>query len=230
MNAQTAEIVSIEMPKLDESTPAVVDLARSLTVTDERTLAEAHEILKQIKALESNVEGEFAGPTKAAHEAHKKLTGWRGRILKPLQEAASTIRSKMTAYQNELERQRREEARRAEEALQREREAQAQAEAERLEKLGRKDEAEAVIEEAIAAPAPMVQPVIPKREGGPVFSTIWKARITDENAFYRALAKKPELRVFAPISDSMLNRQASAFKGASPIPGVEFYSEKSARA
>ena len=225
-----AEIVTIELPRTQEVAHPALRQANEISVTDETTLAQAHDLLKALKAAESAVEARFAGPTKAAHETHKKLTSWRGQVLKPIQEAAGTLRRKMTAYQDELERARRAEAQRAADALQREREEAAEREAERLAAQGKSAEAEAVLEEAIAAPAPYVAPVIPKREGGPIFAKTWKARLVDPDAFYKALAEQPALRILAPANDSALNQQARTFKGASPIPGVEFYEDMNARA
>lgn len=55
----------------------------------------------------------------------------------------------------------------------------------------------------------------------------WAAQVTDETAFYKALAENPALRIHAPIDLKSFKAQAKQYKDAEshPYPGIGFYDE-----
>lgn len=103
-------------------------------------------------------------------------------------------------------------------------EKRAQEEAERLEAEGKPTEAEAVLEEAIAAPPqPIVAPrPVPRAPGAASAVKTWTAKVTDMDAFLTGVTTNLAFRHFITIDQGALNRYAKETGGASPVPGVKF--------
>lgn len=137
--------------------------ARATKVTDEPSFQRAAEILKDAKALSKSIEDAFAGPKKAAHEAHKKITALETALLAPLKNVEQILKTAIGGWQMEEARKRREEeAKLALEAQKRREDEQLEAAAQ-LEAAGEHEMAEAVV--AAPVPVPVVSLPKPKAEG-----------------------------------------------------------------
>lgn len=131
-----------------------------------------------MKAVLKEANEAFDPIIKKAHAAHKEAVAQKKKACAPLLEAENVVKRLMGDYAAEQER-----ARREAEALAR-RKALAEAERERLEQAaaleeaGRQEEAEALIEEPVQAPAAVEDMPKPKAEGISV-SKRWEFRILD---------------------------------------------------
>jgi hypothetical protein len=185
----------------------------------ERAVHDRQQIGDAIKSVE-----EFFYPLKRlAHQLHKGLCDRETAILAPLRRLDETKRRAMAEYGAAEDRARHERERQAAEARQREREAAAIAEAAMLERAGEHAYAAAVVNEAIAAPAPVV--VLPdamKAIPGLKFRRTWKWRyVGDDRA--RALELLP--RAYLMPDESKITAHASHMKESAAIPGIEFFPE-----
>lgn len=205
----------------------------------------AGEQLRQVKSLQKRIEEtrfSMTRPIDAAKQAVMQF--WR-----PFEDQAASaeraLKGKMLAFQQEAERQRREElerlrreeeARRAEELRRAEEAAAAaRAEAEKAIEAGDIQAAEEAAAQAdvIESQAELVadSPVIvapttaaPKAAGVSMRDN-WKAEVTDFAALVRAAAARPELLALLKPDDTALRKMAGALKSGAAIPGVRVWNE-----
>lgn len=143
----------------------VVKSANALTITDNESYHLAAIELQRIARLKDSIVAGLADVKASAHATHKKITTLEATLLRAPEEAALIINRKVKAYDAEQERLLRvREAEIAAEAKARQDDA-ALAEAGELEAAGEHRAAEAVISEAAAAPAPVIQLPRPSAPG-----------------------------------------------------------------
>jgi hypothetical protein len=195
----------------------IVEAARMVKITDPGTYIEAAGLWKELTAMAKEINGTFSPIIEKAHASHKEAIAQRDKYLKPVEDASRSVKSLMSAYDAEQDRLRRaEEARLAELARKAEEEARLQ-EAIALEAEGQKAEAEAVLAEQVQAPVVILKRDTPKVEGGPVFRTIWKFRITDPQAIPREYLMADEVKI---------GQVVRALKSMANIPGGQAYEER----
>jgi hypothetical protein len=194
------------------------DRARALVITNEPTYIEAGTLLKGIKGLRAKIADVFDKHISAAFQAHRALVKEKADAEAPLTEAEGIIKRSLVAFSEEQERIRREEQRRLEDLARKQAEEQALAEAQALEAAGATAEAQQVIEEAAAAPAPvvMVESSTPKMAGISYRST-WKWRTVNEKLIPRE---------YLTVDTVKIGGVVRALKGATNIPGVQAYEDK----
>jgi hypothetical protein len=217
MNAPAFSLPNTESPELRAETAVVLTEAKALTVTDVHTYGLAAERVKGLKSLQKKVTDWFEPLVTAAHRAHKELTSRRGETLKPIEAECARLTREMSTWKAEEDRRAREEAARlAREQQALEQRVQLEVAA-ALESQGLNAEAEAVVEQAIAMPAPMV-PVIPVTPDvqGITYRTTWKHQVVDA-------ALVP--REYLVIDEQKIAAVVRATKGTLQIPGVRIYSE-----
>jgi hypothetical protein len=216
----------VQVEKISQEVAPVVARAAAVVVSNPDQYREAGEFLKLVKAAQKKVEDWFAEPVKAAHQAWKALTNRRDDTMQPLLGAERTIKNKMVAYANEQERIRRAE----QERLQAEADEKARQERERLEKQAAKiktpDLKHARMDQAAAVVAPVVvvASVAPSVSGQSLRKT-WRARITDPKAAVAAVLQWPDWASYVSLNGGEFNRLAARTKGATAVPGVEWYEE-----
>lgn len=189
----------------------------ALAVTTDGQLLEAGEFLKLLRRIKNRIAETFDGPVKAAHAAHKAIVAARNEHEKPVTACEEIVKGKMSGYTAEQERLRlaeesrlRVEARKAEEARVVEQAAQ-------LEREGRADEAEALIERPIDTPPVVLAKTTPKVKGVTT-RKIWKYRIVNESLVPRQ---------YMIVNESALGSMARSLGAQAKVAGVEFYSEDS---
>ena len=215
MNAST--LPHAESPELQHETTVVLAESQALTVTDVHTYGLAAERVKGLKSLSKKISDWFAPLADSAFRAHKELTTRRGETLKPLEAEAARLTREMTTWKAEEDRKAREAAARlARDEHERQRQV-ALEEAATLEAQGLPHEAAAVVEQAIAMPAPVVPvaPTVPKTDGIS-YRSVWRHQVVDA-------ALVP--REYLVIDETKLAAVVRATKGTLPIPGVRIYSE-----
>ena len=135
----------------EEVMPIELDMAiEQLEVETALQADHAAGLLGQIQTMKKAIAAKFDEPVRKAHEAHKALTAWCAECLAPFETAEATVKKKLSIYQVEAERARREEERRLQEEARRlaeaERarvEAEARAQAEELARQAREAQAAA---------------------------------------------------------------------------------------
>jgi hypothetical protein len=204
----------------------VEDQAKALKVIDSPSYVAAGELWKTIKGIRAKVAETFDSNIKKAHELHKGLVAEKKRHDAPLDEAERMVKQAMSRYDQEQERNRREEQarleaiarkqeqeRRLQEAIVAEEELRAQG----ATKEEAAQEAAAIIDEPVSV-APVVLPkATPKLAGGPVYRTIWKFRIINVNLIPRQYMVPDEKAIGGVIRSS---------QGKISIPGVTAYEER----
>ena len=205
---------------------SIEDQAKALKIVSRETYIKAGELWKAIKAIRAKVAETFDGNIKKAHELHKGLVAEKKRHDGPLDEAERMVKRGMSDFDLEQERIRLAEQRRLEEIARKEAEERSLLEAIAAEEEAKRNgatkeeaaqEAAAIIDEPVTV-APVVIPKdVPKMQGGPVYRTIWKARIVNVKIIPR------EYLVPDPVK---INGVVRSLKGAANIPGVEAYEER----
>lgn len=204
---------------LDIQVIETAEAADSIVVNSPETYVAAAEALKAAKALQREIKEFFDPLKKAAKEAHHKLCESEKEKLAPLDAAIADIGKKLTAYDQEQERLRREEeARLRELAAKREEEARLM-EAIELEAMGETAEANRIIDEPPPPTIVRVEKATPQ-VSGVSFRASYRAEVTDLRALVRAVADgKVPLLAIVP-SETFLNQQARAMKETLDYPGV----------
>lgn len=203
-------------------------------ITDDATYRRAKESLPLLKRAEDRVIGFFRDIKKAASDAHRAICAKENEQLVPIVQARKRLTPLIYAYEQEQARRKREAEERARHDEQRRREAEALADAEAMQAHS-PEIAEQILEEAIAAPAPIV--VLPSTTvdvagvndskphyvwrylGAPDHETAWK-KLTPEQR-RRIMALLP--REHCMPDESSITALVKARNGDVRIPGIEIY-------
>jgi hypothetical protein len=208
--------LSIPIPSNETETraQAALDHARSVSiVTAEQYEAGAAE-LQAIKGKWKEIDEARKELKRPIDEAAKRIQSFFAKPLDFLAQAESIIKGKLVAYQNEQDRLRREEQRKAEEAARKERE-RLEARAAKAAADGRGDKAEQLAEKAATVVAPVIQREAPKVAGIKT-REVWLFEVTDPAAVPN------EYKV---VDESRVRRVVQALKGDTSIAGVRVWKE-----
>lgn len=152
----------IVVPNQRPEAPAALERAQALVIFTNEEFVEADQFQSVLQALEKTIVSDFERPKKMAWDTHKAVVAQESAHLKPVQEARRILKLKMSAYQDDQERLRRQIE--AEEQAKKQKEAEdlALAEAAALEKSGDKETAEQIISQPVIAPPVIVPKLTPK--------------------------------------------------------------------
>lgn len=203
--------------------------ARELTVTNDRELADAHGIVKAIKALKKEIRDGYDEIVKKTREAWLKACAKRDHYLKPLDEAERIVKDKMAPYMEEQARRVREAeeaARRAEEeaeAAQRAAEEERQRKAREALQDGDTREAEKILEK----PAPEIVPEkvdIPETQKleGTYTRTDWMWELENIDLVPRML---PNGERPLKLDRGVITAYVQKHKDKANIPGIRAFSK-----
>jgi len=201
----------METKDLTKNVDAVIEQMDGIVIEDENSASEAGEFLKKVKQTQKIVEDFFRDDIKAAHEAHKKLTGERKFYLDKLKAAETTVKKKVASYKMEAERKRIEEQRRLTE------EARRKAEEMMIDKAIETGD-ESYLErstDAIKVEAPPVQKI-----DGVSFPDNWTFEITNE--------KEIPIEFMTPDLKK-IGAYVKMHKGKYPVPGCRIWNDKQVR-
>jgi hypothetical protein len=195
--------------------------AQALVVTDNKSMARAHTMLADIRALRKEIQDTFRPLAEKAHQAHKAIVQKQKEAEAPLIEAENYLKPAILAYMDSQERVRREkEARLREEARAAEEERRL-AEAVLAEQEGSHVEAEEILNgDPGFVPAPVLPRTTPKVDMRLLRRT-WKVRVVNLRALVEAAAQNEFLLPYLMANEPALNQMARAQKGMMKIPGVE---------
>ena len=196
-----------------ENAVQIAEQAKSVVVTNAEQHKAAGALIEQVRGLEKELEAEYK--SHAVIVEAKKLQAMKGDLAELLETARKTAKARQIAYEDEQEAIRRaEEVRLAAEAKKQAEEA-ALAEAKAAQEAGDKDGAIAVLEQAIAAPAPTV--VLPKTAPKTANRrTVRRFRITNEALIPRDYLSPDLTKIGGVVRSLGLSAK---------IPGVEVYEE-----
>jgi hypothetical protein len=197
----------------------LVTQARSLAIETTDDYENASAFLQLIAERKQKVGEVFDPIVEKAHAAHKEAVAQRNKLLDPLRVIELDVKNKIARFRSDQERKRRAEELRLQEEAHQKAEADALAQAEQLQAAGEPELAGMVIEEAVAAPAPVVvlPSTVPKQDGISG-RTNWKYRITDEAVIPREYLSPDPVKIGAVVR---------AQKSLARIPGIEVYPEES---
>lgn len=199
---------------------AFPEQARALVIVDALGYTKACDFLQGVKALRAEIAETFEPHIKRAHESHKALLKEKADAEAPLVEAERIAKAALVTFNNEQERQRREEQARLQAELRRQEEDRKLNEAVALEAAGESAEASAVLDEPVHVPTVAVAPLTPK-VSGIAYRETWSASVTDVAALVKFVAANPQFAGLLSPNMPALNAQARSLKGQMSIPGVE---------
>jgi hypothetical protein len=198
--------------------PVKVIDSETMTLADNR-VAKATFAIKVIE--------EKLGPRRdAAHKLHKSLTSLIAEMSAPWKEDRDFHIGQVKAYQRKVREEAEAEQRRLAEIARQQEEERRLAEALEAEKEGKVEEAQAIIEEEMFVPTPIVRPDVPKVDGRR-YATKPKARVINKMDVIKVVASNPTLIDLLDINVTVANQKAKAF-GANLgkiIKGLEYYEE-----
>jgi hypothetical protein len=187
--------------------------AHKIAVVDLGTLERAAAVRSAIGEKSKAIVAQLAKPKAWAFGLHKWFCGLEAAALAPYELLDAYEREQIRSFHDAQTRARQQREREIAEQRRREDEARAAAEAAALEQAGEHDLAAAVMEEAIAAPLPVVV-LVDEVKAVQKFRRSWKWRLKDE-------ALVP--RDFLIVDTIKLNKYATAMRESAKVPGVEFY-------
>lgn len=204
-----------ELPDTDQlqkETSIAKATAADVVVDSHGSFENAGLFLVNIKTIRKNIAETFDHLIKSAHDQHKSIIAEKKKHDTPLNDAERIVKLKMGTYTQEQERIARQEQQRKEREAREAEETRRLAEAEALEKEGRTEEAEQLIEEPIHVPvAPPPPP--PKAEGVSMRKT-YSYEISDESKIPRGYMVPN-----SPLIGSTVRNQHEAAETL--IPGIK---------
>lgn len=208
---------STDDPRVKPVAKQVESLAESVETfecKDAATYEGGADVLKTIKGLHREVEGQRKAITQPLNDAKKQVMDLFRPLTDTLSQAERTIKQRLVAWKSEQDRIAREEQRKAEAKAQRERE-RLQKQADEAAAKGREDRAQTLQDRAastVAAPPP---PAAPKVSGVQT-RTVWRFRVVDAS-------KVPDK--YKVVDEKKIGGVVRALKGDTEIPGVEVWEE-----
>jgi uncharacterized membrane protein YqiK len=209
-----------DLTVIEKQSNDVVIQARTYQINNQITYSMTADFLLGIKKLKKEIDNAFDESIKKAFETHRSLTAKKKEYYFPLEEAERIVKTKIKAYEAEMERIRLEaEAKAREEAKKKEAEEKAKLfeQAEEAMKENDLDKANKIIEKVDNVQVlPEIQaPVIEKIKGLGIRDN-WKFRVVDE---------KLVPREYLCVDEIKIGKVVRALKKDCKIEGIEIYAE-----
>lgn len=212
--------VAIETVEIDRGILTLSEQATALMIRDNNDYVQAGELLKLHKSMEKQITNYFQPLKSAAHKSWKNICNAETVELDKLRPIETHLKAEIGQYQVKQERIRsEEEARLRQEAFKADEERRLQ-EALQAETEGDKGAAEAILNEPVFVPPPIV-PVSTPKISGISAATVWKWELEDINRVPREYLKLDEVKI---------NGLVRALKSSCTLPGIRVYEEKQIRA
>ena len=200
--------------------------AAVLTVSNDAEFRAGGALFREIADRRRELDITRLGITRPMDEAKKRVMELFAPVLAQIGEAEAAVKSELTTYEEQVEREARRQAAEAEEAMRKAREA-AEEEAAALAAMGRPEEAEAVRYEAATAPSPEVPTAtMPPRATGVVSGTSWSAEVTDKAALIKFVAGGGGALDWLDVNMPRLNAEARSRREAMNVPGARAVRKK----
>jgi hypothetical protein len=218
--------LSDETNAVEKKALAIPDQAKLIVVSDKDSMAMADNTVEAITAMMKEVDTVFKPMADKAFAAHREITGRWKTIKQPLEDAKTHLVNQVKAYQRKVREEAEAEQRRLAEIARKQEEERRLAEAIEAEKEGNAEEAQAIIEEEVFVPTPVVRPDVPKVDGRR-YATKPKARVINKMDVIKVVASNPTLIDLLDINVTVANQKAKAFGTnlGKIIKGLEYYEE-----
>lgn len=203
------------------------------SIPDVATCLKAKESLLVLKKAEDRVLGFFKDIKDAAFKAHKTITTKETESLKPIKDARLKLSGLIYGFEQEQDRHRRQQER---EIAERERQRQhdeALAQAQEAVAQGAPEMAEQILDQAIAAPAPVVTlPTTTTKVQGVTSIANWQWRFAGcgTEATWESLSAEDRNRILALLpreylrpDEKAITKVVKALRGRTTILGVEVF-------
>jgi hypothetical protein len=218
---ETKEVQKVDVNPIEKKTGDLTEQAKAIAVTNHEQSVAAGALCKDFKAHKKMVNDTFNPMVDASRAAWKLTIAQRDGLLAPLVEGDALVKAKLKVYDDKLEAERQAEAKRLREEAARVAEVERQRLAEKAAKLkeeGRADTAATLEKMAEEVEVKEVSEPLPVAKAqGMGYRDNWKARVMD----------KSKIPIhYLDVNMPALNREARQAKGASNIPGVEFFNDK----
>jgi len=214
----------MEAQEITERALTVPEQAKGIVIKSHDDYARAGEMLLVIKDLRKEIDATFDPIIKKAHEAHKEAVAQKKKVDAPLVEAEGIIKPRISAWNTEQERLRREEEARLREIARKQEEerllmeaiaAEEEAKANGATKEEAAQESAAIMAEPVYV-APVVVPRMVPKVAGIAMKQVWKFRIVNPAIIPREYMAVDEQKIGAVVR---------ALKDQTRIAGVEAYPE-----
>lgn len=215
-----------ETNAVEKKALAIPDQAKLIVVSDKDSMAMADNTVEAIGALIKEVDGTFKPLADKAFQAHRSITAKWKEVKQPLEDAKTYLVNQVKAYQRKVREEAEAEERRLREIARKELEERQLQDAVEAEVNGDLEEAQAIIEEEMFVPTPIVKPDVPKVDGRR-YAVKPKARIISKMDIIKTVASNPSLADLIDINMTVANQKAKAF-GANLgkiIKGLAYYEE-----
>jgi len=186
------ELTTISTPDISKLPSVAFASMMAFRVTDDVTAELAAQEGRVAQSYITSVEALFDEPTSAANKVHKFLTGMRGKLLKPAQEAVTHLRKEVQGYRDSKEQERLAEERRLQ--AQRDEEARREAEAKRQSELAEampweQEEVESKPLEAFVEHRERIALAPHQIDGVSTRKSPWTYEVTDLRALLKAIVE-----------------------------------------
>ncbi len=227
METNTAAILPItETQEVEQKALALPEKARLIVVDSNEGLEIADKTVNDISAMIKEIDSTFEPISQKAFQAHRAITSKWKEVKKPLEDAKDYLVNQVKTYQRKLREAAEAEQRRLAEIARKEEEERRLAEAAQAEADGNHEEAEAIIQEEIYIPEPVVKIETPKVDNRK-YATRPKARVVNKMSVIKSVAENRALQDLIDINMSVANGKAKALgkELGKVIPGLEYYEE-----
>jgi len=224
---ETATMIDItpEIEEIDRQALTIPNQARLVRVVDNGTMQLADNTVNAINDFIKKVDEHYKPMADAAFKTHRSITARWKEVKQPLEDAKAHLVNQVKAYQRKVEEERQAEERRLAEIARKEAEERRLAEALEAEKEGNVEEAQAILEEEMFVPPPVVKVDVPKVDNRK-YRTIPRARCIDKMKLIRFVAQNPALADLLDYNSSVGNNKAKSMgKEINNIPGLSYYEE-----
>lgn len=211
-----------QLTVIEKEQKFILDNIKEITINNDEDNIKAGNFLKEIKPVIKNIKEYWKPLKESAKKAHSDLCAKEKEMLKPLEEAETQIKAKMSVYITEQE----EKARKEQEALRKAQEEEALrqlAEAEKLKSEGK--ELEAQMQEEMAYTMDEMKTVVTttiQKQQGISYMTDYEVVIVDANKVPTHV-NGIEIR---PIDGQAIKKLAKASKGQIKIEGIKILEKK----
>jgi hypothetical protein len=221
------EAIDITPEREIESQALVMsEQARLISVTDKMSMEIADNTVDEIGKAITRINNHYKPLADAAFKSHRLITTQWNKMKQPLEDVKTHLVNQVKAYQRKVREEAEAEQRRLAEIARKQEEERRLAEALEAEKEGNVEEAQAIIEEEVFVPTPVVRPDVPKVDGRR-YATKPKARVINKMDVIKVVASNPTLIDLLDINVTVANQKAKAFGTnlGKIIKGLEYYEE-----
>ncbi len=223
----STELVS---PAIQTGTQTWLEKAKNFQIVDQESLIIISAMALDIKRFRTKtVEMELGPPKEATNKAHKVASALFNKYVNPLKSAEEQCTTKISAYQQEMERIRLKAAdeaqKSAEDSARKDRERLDNEALNAVEKGDEEGLARAKAEKEMVDPQDHLPVPTPpeKMPQGVSTRANWQAEVTDLPALIRAVMEGHAPQNFIVANEKTIGKYGKATEGTQKIPGIRFY-------